>query len=376
MTSLLSKRAACLLSRVGLAYGFGEVLLRRVELNTPVHSLISIKEALFWKQVGRSPYTASTFRGPPLLLQLFQSTASHLVWQATLLSVVDLITSLVLSRIAVLTVAANADGRSDNAGMQAALTSFNAHRELTRPVLHAAAFAYIRDSASFLCLVNPFLVLSTAAGSAANLANLAVITALYGGLSGNAALAGLGLAAGTYLSAHPVLLLVCMYRATLLKNVQYKQLHKEIHYSCLLSQVPTALLLIEHDSCGKQNHQLCCSPATNTLHQDNAKPASNQNKAHIVLQLLCYFSLFIAGLILLSDMQLRHYSEHFITSLFAVPVQKAVPLPLGTNAPMHWTWHVYSYMLTVSSSTVVLLVSAQHNCFTLHLSTEQQAICI
>ena len=51
-------------------------------------------------------------------------------------------------------------------------------------------------------------MLSTAAGSTATVVNLCVVTALYGGLTGNSALAGLGLAAASYMSVHPLLLLV------------------------------------------------------------------------------------------------------------------------------------------------------------------------
>lgn len=98
MSSSLRDQAACIACRIGLAYAIGDLLLSRVELNTPVHSLISIREGLFWKQVGRSPYTASAFRGPPLLLQFCQLTARHTVWQASVLSLVDWITSCVLAQ--------------------------------------------------------------------------------------------------------------------------------------------------------------------------------------------------------------------------------------------------------------------------------------
>ena len=66
----------------------------------------------------------------------------------------------------------------------------------------------VRQAAASLYLMNPCLVLSTAAGSAATLTNLSVLTALYGALGGNPALAALGIAVAAYLSAHPLLLLV------------------------------------------------------------------------------------------------------------------------------------------------------------------------
>lgn len=114
MSCSLRDQAACTACRVALAYAIGDVLAGRVELNTPLHSLISIREGLFWKQVGRSPYTASVFQGPPLLLQLCQLTAKHLVWQAIILSLVDWITSCVLERVVTHAVRLS---KQDNAGI-------------------------------------------------------------------------------------------------------------------------------------------------------------------------------------------------------------------------------------------------------------------
>lgn len=207
MNGSLRDQAACIACRIGLAYGVGDLLLGRVELNTPLHSLISVREGLFWQQVGRSPYTASVFRGPPLLLQICQVTARHVVWQASVLSVVDWITSCILAQAASYAVR---NSKQDNAGAPPS-SSTPLLAVLNQASCCAAEHTYIRQAAKLLYLVNPFLILSTAAGCTANLANLSVITALYGGLSGNSALAGLGLAAGLYLSAHPALLLVCTH---------------------------------------------------------------------------------------------------------------------------------------------------------------------
>ncbi|KAL3134128.1 hypothetical protein ABBQ32_008548 [Trebouxia sp. C0010 RCD-2024] len=310
MSCSLRDQAACTACRVALAYAIGDVLAGRVELNTPLHSLISIREGLFWKQVGRSPYTASVFQGPPLLLQLCQLTAKHLVWQAIILSLVDWITSCVLERVVTHAVRLS---KQDN-----------------------AEHTYIKQSAQFLYLVNPFLILSTASGSTANLANLAVIAALYGGLSSNTALAGLGLATGCYLSAHPALLIV---PTALLLLEQDRNLDKT---------APPAIS--SHGSLPADKHKLQ-QPDMPLLHQRVAKPVLSRNKPHIVLQLLSYTALFTLGLLVLSDMQLRHYPEHFTTSLFKTRVQGATPLPLGTQSPVHWTRHVYGYMLMGPDST-------------------------
>lgn len=101
-----------------------------------------------------------------------------------------------------------------------------------------------------------------------------------------------------------------------------------------------------HGSLPADKHKLQ-QPDMPLLHQRVAKPVLSRNKPHIVLQLLSYTALFTLGLLVLSDMQLRHYPEHFTTSLFKTRVQGATPLPLGTQSPVHWTRHVYGYMLMV-----------------------------
>ena len=100
MRATLLEQVGCFACRVGVAYIIGDILQRRVELNTPLHSLISLREALFWKDIGRSPYTSSYFRGPPLLLPLFRWTSEQFIRQVVSLAVVDWITAHLLSSIA------------------------------------------------------------------------------------------------------------------------------------------------------------------------------------------------------------------------------------------------------------------------------------
>lgn len=88
--------AAFIASRVVLAYLFGETLSERVELNSSIHGLISLKEASFWTSIGRSPYTGSIYRGPPLLLLLCARTCTDLALQATLLCICDWVGSRLL----------------------------------------------------------------------------------------------------------------------------------------------------------------------------------------------------------------------------------------------------------------------------------------
>ena len=93
---LMVDTATAIAFRVVLAYLFGESLVERVELNSSTHGLISLREASFWTSIGRSPYTGSAYRGPPLLLLLCERTCTNLALQATLLCICDWIGSRLL----------------------------------------------------------------------------------------------------------------------------------------------------------------------------------------------------------------------------------------------------------------------------------------
>ena len=211
MKASFLEQSGCLACRIGLAWTIGDVLVRRVELNIPLHSFVSVKEALFWTSVGRSPFTSSLFRGPPLLLSLTRSCSSHVVLQATLLGLIDWITANILSRVAAVV---DRQDKLKHSGM---------HREakvacycniLHLCVTDAAEHTLVRQSAAILYLVNPCLILSSAAGSAASFTNLSVASALHGALIGNPALAALGIAVATSLSAHPLFPLVSNSHST------------------------------------------------------------------------------------------------------------------------------------------------------------------
>ena len=130
-------------------------------------------------------------------------------------------------------------------------------------------------------------------------------------------------------------------------------------------QVPTALLLCDHAS----KYQLIssetlppCSLAADLAKSTKpdckpsddmqpAKQAAQRQKYKFVIHFICFFCMFSAGLLLLSEMQLRHYPEHFTSSIFATSSVSQInlqpTLPLGASQPMHWMRHVYGYMLTV-----------------------------
>ena len=150
----------------------------------------------------------------------------------------------------------------------------------------------------------------------------------------------------------------------------------------MLLQVPTALLLLDQDHNYKQaaphTHQSPVKlhadttnlqvPEMPSLPQSASKSLSSPHKTQIVLQLVSYTAFFTLGSLCLSDMQLRHYPEHFTTSLFTMPRQGATPLPLGTKGATHWVWHVYGYMLKVRHASICSLLinmcgKHQHFCF-------------
>ena len=122
---------------------------------------------------------------------------------------------------------------------------------------------------------------------------------------------------------------------------------------CHVSQVPVTLLLC-HDgqhvvantapltvpppSGGKQSTSTLQTPVRQKLHRA-AQPV-----------LLC-FCFFLACLLFLSDIQLRRYPEHWQTSFLRFMLPCPGPKsnrPVGTPAPVHWTRHVYGYMMWVS----------------------------
>ncbi|DBB16916.1 TPA: hypothetical protein ACH3X3_014028 [Trebouxia sp. C0006] len=330
MRATLLEQVGCFACRVGVAYIIGDILQRRVELNTPLHSLISLREALFWKDIGRSPYTSSYFRGPPLLLPLFRWTSEQFIRQVVSLAVVDWITAHLLSSIA------DQVTRLQDGDVQ--------------------GLRIVQQAAPLLYLLNPCLILSTAAGSTANLATLFVLTALQGGLVGNTALAGLGLAAATYLSAHPLLMLVPT-ALLLQKHVSKQQSKLGGESGCCSSDAKfTDKAASMHSQVAHKTEKAANEQQCNLLDDlQPAKQSMQKQKTRVTCQLLCFFSVFMLGLLLLSETQLRHHQEHFtvstLGSLGSSQVSKQQSLPLGASKCQHWTQHVYGYMLTGPDST-------------------------
>lgn len=82
-----------------------------------------------------------------------------------------------------------------------------------------------------------------------------------------------------------------------------------------------------------------------------AKQSLQKQKTMVTCQLICFLLIFIISFLLLSELQLKHYPEHFASSMLATlgrPQESTQEtLPLGVPETRHWTQHVYGYMLTV-----------------------------
>ena len=90
--------AACL--RVLLAaLGLGQFLLWRIEVSTPASSLLTIREGLFLRSTGLSPYVGSSCHVPPLLLALHSLTVMHELWFVLPNLLFDLLSGLLLVRL-------------------------------------------------------------------------------------------------------------------------------------------------------------------------------------------------------------------------------------------------------------------------------------
>ncbi|KAJ4682601.1 hypothetical protein HRR95_002789 [Exophiala dermatitidis] len=150
-----------------------DFLGNQVEISTPISSFKRLQEGLFLYQHGLSPYDGGVFHQAPLLLVLFETLPSALVFVA-----LDLINAASLQQIA-----------ND---LHIPTPRF---RKLDGSII-AAAY-----------LFNPFTILSCLGKNTSIFTNAAIIQAVLNAQSGNAIRAMFSLAIGTYLSMYPGLLL-------------------------------------------------------------------------------------------------------------------------------------------------------------------------
>jgi GPI-anchor transamidase subunit U len=153
--------------------GIPEFLTSRVEISTPISSFKRLQEGLFLYQHGLSPYDGGVFHQAPLLLIVFEILPPTLVFVG-----LDTLNALSLHAIA------------DN------LRIPSPRFQKLNGSLIAAAY-----------LFNPFTILSCLGRSTSIFTNTAIIQAVLHALSGDAIRAMFSLAAGTYLSMYPALLL-------------------------------------------------------------------------------------------------------------------------------------------------------------------------
>ncbi|KAL2429288.1 Phosphatidylinositol glycan anchor biosynthesis class U protein [Exophiala dermatitidis] len=150
-----------------------DFLGNQVEISTPISSFKRLQEGLFLYKHGLSPYDGGVFHQAPLLLVVFETLPSALVFVA-----LDLVNAASLQKIA------------DD--LHIPTPRF---RKLDGSII-AAAY-----------LFNPFTILSCLGKSTSIFTNAAIIQAVLNPQSGNAIRAMFSLAIGTYLSMYPALLL-------------------------------------------------------------------------------------------------------------------------------------------------------------------------
>lgn len=194
---------ALLLRIVLLLLGAPSLLGRRVEIATPVNSLIRLAEGYWLKQIGSSSYAGSAYHGSPLLLAVLgpftvsrAGGQSALELTSSLICVcADFVTALLLARI----------GKCLKSAQSKQFFSLG----LTQPVLIGGSTKFgVGDIAAIFYLWNPLTIASCVGGCTSSIENAVIILALYGSVSGNAPLAAFGWVMATHLSLYPAILLI------------------------------------------------------------------------------------------------------------------------------------------------------------------------
>ena len=195
-------------------------------------------------------------------------------------------------------------------------------------------------------------MLSSSAGSTASLVNLTLISSLCGAVYGNAALAGIGIAAAVYLSPHNLILLVS---SCAVQSFPVDVWRSSATCSVVADlQVPLTLLLERVNNGALLADDAASTVSTDDTAQHTAMQASaKQQLCRAARPVILYCALFLACLVIMSDIQLRHYPEHYEMScaqlFFPRPIETPnLSRPVGACASAHWTRHVYGYMFCVS----------------------------
>lgn len=121
----------------------------------------------------------------------------------------------------------------------------------------------------------------------------------------------------------------------------------ELHTSQSPLQVPLSLLVRESGSAKRASDKFCDSTTTESV--VTAKPELLKLPSQ-ALPCIKHFMFWSVCLLLLSDIQLRQHMDHYKTSfvqyIFPEP-GRTYSRPVGAPPAVHWTSHVYGYMLKV-----------------------------
>ncbi|KAL2650727.1 hypothetical protein R1flu_018855 [Riccia fluitans] len=203
------------------AMGAQKQLGRRVEIATPLTSLMRLAEGQWLKQLGLSPYAGSAYHGSPLLLSLLgpltsRGTGGQLLVRFHssffLFVVADLLGAFLLQEMGKMMDSAHqyyqAELRLDPQMSKSGVKELKSKSILQPGKGTGHAKVGLGDLAALLYLMNPFTIAVCVGGATSPIENLLVIVALYGALKGNAPLAAFGWAMSTHLSLYPAVLLI------------------------------------------------------------------------------------------------------------------------------------------------------------------------
>ncbi|KAG6548336.1 hypothetical protein Mapa_010115 [Marchantia paleacea] len=196
------------------AMGAQDRLGRRVEIVTPVTSLMRLAEGQWFKQLGLSPYAGSAYHGSPLLLALLGpmttvgtggQISSRFHSSLIVFVIADLLGAMLLLKMGNLVESANGyylaklllDSKTSKPPVKTQVNDIRGHGKLG-----------LGEVAALLYLVNPFTVAVCVGGTTSPIENVLVLLALYGALKGNSPLAAFGWAMSTHLSMYPAVLLI------------------------------------------------------------------------------------------------------------------------------------------------------------------------
>ncbi|CAD7697318.1 unnamed protein product [Ostreobium quekettii] len=305
MAGILDRRIWCGVALRTLLAGLGAAprLVGRVEIASPLSSLVRVREGLALGDQGLSPYTGDAYHGPPLALSVFSGVARHPLWSLAPLIAADVASAALLSRLAQLW------GLSPG-----------------------------WKSAGVLYLLNPLTVLACVGGSLGSIENLLVYVSIYGGATSNIPLCAFGLAAAAYWGLHPLLLMLPLCQL-------------------MYIGVEPATVICIHGLTGGSAHQ----PAEGLSRFSPVPTARGREKPPRkgwpgLLLFLCYVAFWIAFLCVLSEVALRKFKEHSCRS-WVLGIRGSAECAEHADdwryrsAAKHWMAETYGFMLRVEDLT-------------------------